>query len=198
MPVRCSLKLFIQFFPVSQPRRCAKEPCTFEPVKKILKELSSSLVSSLHPNSVDQSVGYSSDQNSNRKWSTIIGSSPGETRFFCAGYRLRDFSAWAGGVLRRPIFFGLSQQWIFSAPIWCRWPAYLPFTQDTRVRVPVSEMVLQPTYRWCDIVLSGPTAEIWGCWIRGLREAQLAINIDLDTGHGCRGRACCILQQKEN
>jgi hypothetical protein len=26
-----------------------------------------------------------------------------------------------------------------ASPIWCRWLAYLPFTQDTRVRVPVSE-----------------------------------------------------------
>ena len=26
-------------------------------------------------------------------------------------------------------------------PIWCRWLAYLPLTQDTRVRVPVSELL---------------------------------------------------------
>ena len=26
-------------------------------------------------------------------------------------------------------------------PLWCRWLAYLPFTQDTRVRVPVRELL---------------------------------------------------------
>ena len=31
---------------------------------------------------------------------------------------------------------------LVSIPIWCRWLAYLPFTQDTRVRVPVSEEIL--------------------------------------------------------
>ena len=27
-----------------------------------------------------------------------------------------------------------------QVPVWCRWLAYLPFTQDTRVRVPVREV----------------------------------------------------------
>ena len=29
-----------------------------------------------------------------------------------------------------------------SPPVWCRWLAYLPLTQDTRVRVPVPELLL--------------------------------------------------------
>ena len=34
------------------------------------------------------------------------------------------------------VVFGL---WRKLDPVWCRWLAYLPFTQDTRVRVPVPE-----------------------------------------------------------
>ena len=30
---------------------------------------------------------------------------------------------------------------MITSPVWCRWLAYLPFTQDTRVRVPVPELL---------------------------------------------------------
>ena len=41
-------------------------------------------------------------------------------------------------------FFGLQY------PIWCRWLAYLPLTQDTWVRVPVSELFENAMGHWQD------------------------------------------------
>ena len=38
-------------------------------------------------------------------------------------------------------------------PMWCRWLSYLPFTQDTRVRVPASEWFYSTRYLLCVFIL---------------------------------------------
>ena len=35
--------------------------------------------------------------------------------------------------------YDCSESCLIIGPVWCRWLAYFPFTQDTRVRVPVRE-----------------------------------------------------------
>ena len=46
----------------------------------------------------------------------------------------------SGMLLCSIVLLGKARNGEFSAPpVWCRWLAYLPFTQDTRVRVPVPE-----------------------------------------------------------
>ena len=60
---------------------------------------------------------------------------------FVLSWEYHDAQGWKEVVSASELFCKKHYDFALQNPIWCRWSVYLPLTQDTWVRVPVSEHI---------------------------------------------------------